>query len=268
MSTELDAINKGVWGSARVLGIFARRDGWTDPGEALVMRRLAEEGRGGSILDIGVGAGRTLPYLHSLGADYVAIDYVDEMVRLTRTRFPYARIEDGDARELGVFADATFDVVVFSFNGIDGVAHEDRPKVFGSVERVLRPGGLFAYSTHNLDHRCTGRAPWHPSRFRLGSGVRPVAGSLLRLPQSTPAYRRLRSRSVRGDGWASLVDSAYNFSVVWHYVTLDEAMRELRESGFTGVVDAYSTAGVRVDRAADTSESPWLHFVARKPEAR
>jgi SAM-dependent methyltransferase len=268
MSTELDRINRSVWGSPRVLQIFARRDGWTDPGEALVMQRLADEARGRSILDIGVGAGRTLPYLRSLSGDYVAIDYLDEMVRLTRSRFPSARVEHGDARELDAFADSTFDLVVFSFNGIDGVAHEDRPKVFGAVERVLRPGGLFAYSTHNLDHRCAGRAPWHPSRFRLGSGLRQVAGSLLRLPKSIPTYRRLRARSVRGERWASLVDSAYNFSVVWHYVTLDEAIRELRESGFTGVAEIYSTAGVRVDSADDTSESPWLHYVARKPEAR
>ncbi len=265
MTTELDRINRGVWRSARVLDIFARREGWTDPGEMLVMRRVAEEARGGAILDIGVGAGRTLPYLRSLSDDYVAIDYLDEMVRLTRSRYPDARIEHGDARELSAFADASFDLVVFSFNGIDGVPHEDRPKVHAAVVRVLRPGGLFVYSTHNLDHRCAGQPPWHPCRFRLRNGLRPVVGSALRLPKSIRTYRRLRSRSVRGDGWASLVDPAYDFSVVWHYVTAVEAMRELRESGFTEEVEIYTTAGIRMDSADDARESPWLHLVARKP---
>lgn len=267
MSNEFDPINRAVWASAPVRRIFARRQGWMDPGEALVMERIAEEAGGRSIIDIGVGAGRTLPYLRSLSDDYVAIDYVEELVQLTRARFPGARVEHGDARALDAFADASIDVAVFSFNGIDGVGHEDRPRVFRAVARVLRPGGLFAYSTHNLDHRLAGRAPWHPSRFHARNGVRPLVGSLVRLPKSVQAYRRLRDRTLRGDGWASLVDSAYSFSVVWHYVTVEQAIDELRTSGFTGDVEVYSTAGARVDLTDDTSESPWLHFVARKPRS-
>jgi SAM-dependent methyltransferase len=265
MASELDRINRDVWRSARVRDIFARRDGWMDPGEALVMRRIAEDGRGRAILDIGVGAGRTLPYLRSLSDAYVAIDYLEEMVRLTRSRYPDARVERGDARDLSAFSDASFDLVVFSFNGIDGVEHEDRPKVYASIWRVLRGGGLFAYSTHNLDHHCAGRPPWHRCRFGLRDGLRPLVRSALRLPRSIRAYRRLLARTVHGPGWASLVDPAYDFSTVWHYVTLDEALRELHEAGFTDPIELYTTAGVRMDSADDCQESPWLHYVARKP---
>jgi hypothetical protein len=48
-------------------------------------------------------------------------DYLEEMVSLTRSRYPEARIELADARDLSVFADSTF----------DGVAHL-------AVERRLR----------------------------------------------------------------------------------------------------------------------------------
>lgn len=263
MSTELDRINKSVWSRERTRRIFARREGWTDAGEAFVMRRIAEEARGGSILDIGVGAGRTLPYLHSLAGNYVAVDYLDEMVRLTRSRFPFAQIEWGDAQSLDAFADSTFDVVVFSFNGIDGLAHGDRPRVFGAVRRVLRERGLFAYSSHNLDHRCAGLAPWHPIRFRLGDGPRSLASSIRSLPKSIPAYRRLRSRTVTGDGWASLVDPAYDFGVVWHYVSLEEGLNELRRSGYSSDIEAYTTEGVQIEPTEDTSTSPWIHYLAR-----
>lgn len=264
MAAELDTINRSVWASGRVQRIFAHRRGWTDPGESLVMERIAEVARGRSILDIGVGGGRTISYLSSLGGDYVAIDYLDELVQLSRSRFPDARIEVGDARELRQFHEATVDVAVFSFNGIDGVTHEDRPLVFRAVARVLRPGGVFVYSTHNLEHRLAGRAPWHPARWNPHNGVRYVARSFLFLPRSAPNYRRLRHRTARGNGWATLVDPAYDFSMVWHYVTLEQGIRELRAAGFTGALEAYTTAGGRIAPGEDTSASPWLHFIAYK----
>jgi SAM-dependent methyltransferase len=265
MASELDRINKDVWGSDRVRDIFARREGWTDPGEALVMARLADEVRGGAILDIGVGAGRTLPYLRSISEDYVAIDYVEEQVELARSRYPEARVEHGDARDLEAFADESLDLVVFSFNGIDGVDHDDRRRVFAAVERVLRPRGLFAYSTHNLDYRNAGRAPWHIGWFDPRRGPRAVVSSLRHLPRSTRNYLRLRGRAVRGDGWASLVDMAYDFSCVWHYVTPEEAVRELREARLAGSVEVYDVFGERVEPGGDTRDSPWLQYLVRKP---
>jgi SAM-dependent methyltransferase len=264
MAAELDQINRGVWRSSRVLDAFARRDGWMDPGEARVMQSLADEGRGRPILDIGVGAGRTLPYLRSLSEDYVAIDYLEEMVRLTSSRYPEARVEHGDARDLSAYPDGAFGLVVFSFNGIDGIAHEDRAKVLAAVHRVLRPGGLFAYSTHNLSHRCAGRPPWHRCWFRPSLGSRAMASAAYRLPRSIRSYQRLRRREIRGDGWASMVDPAYSFSVVWHYVTIDGELESLREAGFSDL-KALTTAAEVVDTAAATRESPWLHYLARKP---
>src|ERR1019366_6884470 len=78
-------------------------------------------------------------------------------------------------------------------------------------------------------------------------------------------------------GWASMVDPAYDFGVVWHYVTLAEALRELREAGFTSTVEVYdessfittvaecSAACGALDSRPDTSGSSRWHLVARKP---
>jgi SAM-dependent methyltransferase len=246
--------------------VFARRDGFIDAGESLVMQRVADAARGQPILDIGVGAGRTVPYLSSLSSRYVAVDYLEELVALTRARFPRARVEQSDARELAGFADSSFALACFSFNGIDGISHPDRARVFTAVLRVLRPGGVFVYSTHNLDHRCAGRPPWSRCRFQLRRGVRALAAASLRLPRSIPSYCRLRELESHGDGWATLVDPAYGFSVVWHYVTLDEARRELQTAGFARDVEAYTTTAKRVSSGSETRESPWLHLVARRPQ--
>lgn len=229
------------------------------------MQRIAEEARGQPILDIGIGAGRTLPYLRSLSEDYVAVDYLPEMVSLTRSRHPEARVEYADARDLRMFAECTFALVVFSLNGIDGLAHEDRPEVHAAVKRVLRPGGLFVYSTHNLDHPAAGRPPWDRCRLPGHITLRPLMGWAARLPKRSRSYRRLRTLSVRGDGWAILVGASYDFGIVGHYVTLDEALRELSESGYAPSVEVYSTSGDQLQPGDDTRGSEWFHLLARKP---
>ena len=44
----------------------------------------------------------------------------------------------------------TFDAVLFSFNGIDYLYPEQsREKALQEIHRVLKPGALFAYSSHN-----------------------------------------------------------------------------------------------------------------------
>jgi hypothetical protein len=52
--------------------------------------------------------------------------------------------------------------------------------------------------------------------------------------------------------------------MVSHYVSLDEALREVREAGFEPEVEIYAASGVRLDPGDDTSGSPRLHLVARK----
>jgi SAM-dependent methyltransferase len=259
----LDRINRATWSSGTILAEFATREGPFDPGEALVLRRVADEAEGLPILDIGVGAGRTVPLLRAVSTDYVGIDYLKEMVTLARSRFPDVRFEHVDARDLSRFASRSFGLVYFSRNGIDGVGHEDRRTVLREIHRVLRPCGLFAYSTHNLDHRFAGRPPWHPGWYR--ADPRLALYRARRLPARAAAYRESRAECARGDGWATLVDPAYEFGLVTHFVTLEEALRELREAGFETATEIYSTTGVRLHPWNDTRKTFWLHLVARRP---
>lgn len=272
MGTELDGANRVAWGSRPVAEIFVRREGFIEPAEAAMVKWLAHEVRDQPILDIGVGGGRTTPLLRSISADYVGIDYLENLVESARMRYPEARFEHMDARDLSAFGDGAFGLVLFSLNGIDGMAHADRPAVLSEAHRVLRPGGLFAYATMNRDYRNAGhrsaRSDW---RLALRRPVRALLYAL-RLPRLSLGRRRLGALAGGGEDWATFATLAYGSPVIWHQITLAGALRELAEAGF-GTVEAFGPSGVgatfadadaRAAAEQDTGDWPSLYLVARK----
>jgi SAM-dependent methyltransferase len=105
---------------------------------------------GATILDIGVGGGRTTSYLSAIASRYLGVDYAASMVLICQTRFPDLEFICEDATDLSSIPDNSFDIVVFSINGIDSIPTDDgRHKCFAEVFRVLRRGGKFIFSSHN-----------------------------------------------------------------------------------------------------------------------
>src|SRR5580658_8015473 len=95
------------------------RSGWIDVGERILVNRIADEIRSQAILDVGVGGGRTAWMLRPISRDYIAVDYSPEMVEACRHEYPGLDVRECDARDLSMFGDGVFSLVVFSFNGID-----------------------------------------------------------------------------------------------------------------------------------------------------
>ena len=73
------------------------------------------------------------------------------MTRYCEQLYPGVKFATVDARSMKEYRDGQFAFVIFSFNGIDSVPPEDRLAILKECHRVLRPGGLFAFSTHNIE---------------------------------------------------------------------------------------------------------------------
>ncbi|HVZ10830.1 MAG TPA: class I SAM-dependent methyltransferase [Candidatus Paceibacterota bacterium] len=101
------------------------------------------------ILDLGCGAGRTTGYLKNFDPNVHGADVSAAMIEKAKERFPEIQFSVMDAAQLG-FADGMFDAIVFSFNGLDYLYPVDRrAAALAEIRRVLKPGGVFIFSSHN-----------------------------------------------------------------------------------------------------------------------
>ncbi len=104
---------------------------------------------GSRVLDLGCGAGRTTAYISENGCSVVGADISAPLIKKAKNLYSNIDFKEMDARDLD-FEDGSFDVVFFSFNGIDNLASlEERDKAINEIKRVLKPGGYLIYSSHN-----------------------------------------------------------------------------------------------------------------------
>src|SRR3989344_14796 len=119
-------------------------------GEAALIERHFK--KGSTVLDIGCGTGRTTIPLYQLGYEVTGLDITPKMIQTAREiavqyghDIPY---RSGDATKLD-FADGSFDNALFSNNGITQISgRKNRLRALTEVRRVLKPRGVFFFSTH------------------------------------------------------------------------------------------------------------------------
>ena len=148
--TDMGATNERVYQSAARARWYASLTGLTQAEEA-AFALTSDRWQGGDVLDIGIGGGRTCEILAGQARRYVGVDYSPAMVAEATARHPSLDLRQGDARDLSMFADGSFDWTFFADNGIDAVDDADRMRVLSEVRRVLKPGGVFLYKTQNIE---------------------------------------------------------------------------------------------------------------------
>lgn len=257
--------------------------------EQTILGELAPRFAGTRMLDVGVGAGRTTLHFAPLVREYVAIDISPDMIEACTRRFGgtswNATFAVADVRDLGRFESASFDFVLFSFNGIDTVGgHTDRLAALGEIHRVCRPGAAFCFSSSNLRFarlRCSAPA----AIWRFVSGTPRAALRHPRLLRKVVAesrrWRRLNPslRELTGEGGGLVVEERprYEFSTEFYaspaarirtekyYVDPDRQADQLVSMGFRDV-RFFGPDGRRMDAGALRSGTPswWVYYLCSR----
>jgi ubiquinone/menaquinone biosynthesis C-methylase UbiE len=214
------------------------------------------------MLDLGVGGGRTTLHFAPLVKDYVAVDYSEKMVAACQSRFresfPKSSFLQVDACSMPMFADGAFDFALFSYNGLDYVAGHQRQKALREIGRVLRRGGNFAFSSHNLN----------ALRFRLKPQFwkhpKKLAAQLM-----WKARFRKHNRDIR-DVWtndrAVVNDGAVEFRLNTYYLEPETQINDLEEAGFSDV-RAFSLAGGEILSSAESLQEnteDWIYYLCSR----
>lgn len=118
------------------------------PDEEYLIKKFFKPGD--SILDLACGMGRTTLPLYEMGYAVRGVDRSDVLIDIARRRLPYLDLRLGSYDHIEE-PDASFSNVLISLNGIDyAFPVEQRLQALHECARVLKPGGTFIYSSHNL----------------------------------------------------------------------------------------------------------------------
>jgi SAM-dependent methyltransferase len=260
-SAPIAELNASVY--ARDAHHYARSLELQRPEQAL-LKRFKRRWPQIDMLDIGVGAGRTAYTFSALTKSYVGLDYVPEMIDLSRNLIG----EDADtlfrvcdARDLSRFYGSRFDFALFSFNGIDAVDHDDRLRILREIRKVIADDGRFAFSSHSL-----GALPFRSQRPQLRlHHPRSLARELRRSARISAgrwaANRSVDLREAYARGWALVRDQAHDFDLITYYVLPEFQAAQLEAAGFS-LCTTYDLAGKEVD-VQQPGRDPWLYYLCR-----
>lgn len=260
--------NKRVYDSDSVAGHYT---GLAElfPAERAILAQLEKDLPRLRMLDLGVGGGRTTLHFAHRVKRYEGADYSAAMIDGCRKRFPTpppnVAFSVADARELSAWPDASFDFILFSYNGLDYIGHEERQRALKELKRVASPGAWICFSSHNLMSLGIER----PSP--AGSGASPFSGAALRATMRRWLLRILNGNLAKlkqGDH-AIIHDDGCRFRLRTYYVRPVKQVRMLQEMGLAEVrvLDGNGKEWATRDFLDEVTDE-WVYYLARIPYPR
>jgi SAM-dependent methyltransferase len=228
------------------------------PAEKTILSLLQERLSEMKMLDLGVGAGRTTKYFAPLVAEYTGIDYSPAMITACRQKFPHLLWQVGDARNLEQFEDNYFDFILFSFNGIDYITHDDRSLVLQEIKRVGKAGAYFCFSSHNLQ----GIIPEFDWKKKISFNPFSSYVNLLMWAILRSCNRSLTYDKILTADYAIIRDEPHNFRLQTYYARPQEQLRQL-EPYFQNIkIFSWQTGQeIKSEGELNANLEQWLYYL-------
>ncbi len=230
------------------------------PAETTILEKLKPQLSEMTMLDLGVGGGRTTAYFAPLVKKYLGIDYASEMVAACQAKYPQFEFQTVDARDLSQFSDNSFDLVLFSFNGIDYVEHCDRLTILQEIAKIAKPGAYFCFSTHNL----TAISPQFKLRYHLSlnpfsSYINLFMYGLLRF-----FNRNISLKDIASQPHAIIRDESHNFRLRTYYITPQSQLEQLAPYFENIQIYSWSTGElVKPTEDPAVTKDLWLYYLCQ-----
>lgn len=252
-----DEVNRAVYFARGVYLYYLAKS--LMPAEQACLNTCKEHWTGRDVLDIGVGAGRTSRHFLKTARRYAAVDYSPVMVAYLRKKMPQVDVRQADFRDLRVFEDRSFDLVFATANVIDALPHSGRLAALNEASRVLRPGGIFAFSTHNLNYQDAFSGPrWNwsanPLRFAY-NGLVFVLGRR--------NHRRIAPLRTRERDYALLNDPGHFYACLHYYAGRETVREQLRSAGLR-LLHVFDRSGRILGETDSDRDQPWLFYSAER----
>jgi SAM-dependent methyltransferase len=232
------------------------------PPEIVILGKLRDHWHRMSILDIGIGTGRTTHTFANISRKYLGVDYSERMLERCRElarNTANCSLKCLDARDLSQLYGSGFDFVLFSLNGLDSLDHAGREKALQEIRKVLAPNGYFFFSTHSLSTFAESR---RLPVFRWKSPIR-SAYYLSKALWFNFRLKRANSESegsIRAQDWAVLKTGDHDFRIDIYHIQPQVQLNELARLGYR-VESVLDDRGEEVDPVH--SGSPWLYYLCR-----
>ena len=252
--SAMDLVNEPLWSDADVVREYEEVRDIQVP-EAQFFARYADLIRNRRVLDLGCGGGRTARALGPLSSGYLGTDLSPAMVASASRRFPGIRFEQLDARDMSRHGSASFDFALFSYNGIDSLDHEGRLSALAEVRRVLKPGGIFVFSSHNR------RFPYMKPQPMWCRNPITLLKNAVMFSVHSRRWNRLRRLEVRTDEYEIRSDPAHEFRFISYYIDKESQVRQAARCGLR--IAEMVEPGGRVLRAGDEDAGAcWIYYAA------
>jgi ubiquinone/menaquinone biosynthesis C-methylase UbiE len=103
-----------------------------------------------TMLDIGVGGGRTSMYFLNLVESYLGIDIVPDFIDTLQKKYSQKQFKCMNVLDI-TNLEKTYDFILFSHNGIDNLLTlEEYTKALDNMYKVCNKNGYVCFSSHNI----------------------------------------------------------------------------------------------------------------------